>query len=202
MGYLRGTRSMVPFRAARPYNSRLRTEINELRRKINKQKPERKHFSTSFTSLCTPATTTSTQVDISDSLHGWNEFRDNVLGDKWVNHMLTVSIMSDSDLPGAVRLIVYKPKRVGNALAINQGFTQIIDPNDHVVYYDRVISKASTYSAKATVNNIKIPLRSTITCWDNLVRSGDIRLALVVVNDATTRSILMTTRYMLTYSNK
>lgn len=209
MGFLRGSNQMVPYRASRPYSSskpttRLATELKALHRKINKQKPETKHWFYSWGSVMSAGTTSRVDLDLTDQFHADASFRDNVLGDKWRNLKLDIRMYSETaGALGAVRLIVYKPKRPGSTWP---GITlhQHIDPNDYTVLLDKYIppylhGPSDTTPSKFCKRYI-VNLRNTITSFDTAVRKGEIKVAVMMDNDRALTCALPT-KFMLSYQN-
>ena len=209
MGFLRGSNKMVPYRA-RPYSSskpttRLATELKHIHRKLNKQRPETKHWFHTWVPSAAALVTSRHDIDITGTFHGDPAFRDNVLGDKWRNLTLEIFVKSvTSGALGSLRLVVYKPKKTGTVwpgLATNA----IIDPNDHTVLLDRRVPMYlecpdGTSTFGKFFMRYSCPLRNTITSYDTMIRKGDIKVALLFENDrALTTSFDV--KFMLKYQN-
>ena len=208
MGYLRGSNKIVPY--SRPYSSskpttRLATELKSIHRKLNKQKPETKHWFHNWNFTATAAVTARHDLDLTQTFHADPAFRDNVLGDKWRNLRLQWRMRSNStNVSGVVRMIVYKPKVPGATwpgLSINS----IVDPNDHTVLFDRIV-KPMTGSTTGNITNDRliatvyyINLRNTLTSYDTAIRKGDIKIA--ILTEAEVGAFIIDNSLMLSYQN-
>lgn len=215
MPYLRGTKSSASS-AIRPYSSsrpttRLATELKALHRKLNKQRPETKHWFHTFAYTHTAGLGTRGDYNITTGFHSNPAFRDNVLGDKWRNLWLDLRIISNrSNMIGACRVVVYKPKRPGNTWP--GFFNDHIDPNDYTVLYDKILrpqpgttidlgGTVMEESQKKLAHRVRVNLRNTITSFDSSVRKGEIRYAILCDNDATSLAWISSTNMMLAYQN-
>lgn len=212
MGYLRGSNKIVPYSSysMRPYSSskpttRLATELMSIHRKLNKQRPETKHwFSAALSYQAAANVTTRADYNLTQQFHSDPAFRDNVLGDKWRNLSLHIRLNSfNSGFLGQCRIIVYKPKRAGTTWP-GLSVLSHVDPGDHIVYLDRMVPFIwqgfnNTTEGKIAGSYI-CSLRNTITCFDTAVRSGEIRVAILIENDQADPQTI-DVRYMLKYQN-
>lgn len=194
-------RSFVPNTSSA--SMRLETRLREMNRKINKNKPETKHYFDNYGSnIILANTTTRIDKDITTEFHQDPDFRENVLGDKWRNLSLEVRLRQNGTpfTTGAVRLVVYKPKRPGSVWP-GVSLIQMIDPNDHTVLFDQYvpIHAASATQLCLLPKHYKINLRNTITSYDTLIRKGDIKLALLCQAGST--GYTMDINILLKYQN-
>lgn len=213
MGYLRGSNKIVPI--SRPfarypsYDVRMQTQINELRRKVNKQKPEVKHWFATWSHTATGGTTVRSDYDLTSNLHSDPTFRDNVLGDKWRNIKLHVKLVSNgNNVGGPVRFIVYRPNVPGTVWP-GTGINQHLNPNDHWVLYDQYITPepgsynnatAVVQTNKRVCKSFRVNLRELLTTFDTAVRKNNIKLAILTEDDSNGSSII-NMQLMLEYSN-
>lgn len=178
-----------------------------LERKVRGLKPERKHFF--FTDLLIKSAALGfgrKDGNITTSFHGWANFRDNVLGDKWKNHSLKLALRCDN-YNGMIRLVVYYPKRVGDTWSpTNIG--AIPDPNDTVVLYDRVLrpdpgttNDVSAQSQKNMLHFCTIPLGNRITIHDGNVRRNELRYAIMTHSTSSSLGYNVHLNGRYTYSN-
>lgn len=200
---------MVPY-SRRPYASgpsRLQTQLTELKRKVNRQRPETKHWFYTFAYTHAAGVGSRGDLNLTTQFHSDPAFRDNVLGDKWRNMYLDLRIQSNSsNVVGACRVVVYKPKRPGGTWP--GFFNSHIDPNDHTVLLDQIIQPqtgttvgTAGESQKRIAARFRVNLRNSITSYDSQVRKGEIRYAIVAENDSASLAWISGTNIMLSYQN-
>lgn len=213
MPFLRGSYKNMGYRPTamvptRPYSARLQTQITELRRKVNKQKPETKHWFHTWVSTATAGVTTRSDLNLTATFHGDPAFRDNVLGDKWRNLSLQIFLATNgTNMVGSMRVVVYKPKRIG-ATWPGLGINEYLDPNDHTVLFDRIVkpqvgstSSITAANGKKVIQRYYVNLRNTITTYDTQIRSGEIRIAIISESDSASSSWINNAKLMLKYQN-
>jgi len=200
---LRGA-SRIPPKMVRSYNYSTQSQINQLRRAVNRNAAEMQTFRQQAQTFDRTGTAVEATIDISltDFIKNDTNFRENVLGDKWRNRYLSLNFSTSCD---KLRVILYKPKETGQSIDISTLTNALIDhlePNAFNVLHDQVINIQSTNRSEYWHFSLakKLNFITTINSQaSDIVKSGDLRLLVVSVG-AATDSIVMST--MMKFQNK
>lgn len=200
---LRGSRRTNP-KMVRSYNYSTQSQINQLRRAINRNAQELQTYRKQATTYTRSTTGVETTIDISLSelIKDDTNFRENVLGDKWRNKYVSLNFATTCD---RVRVVLYKPKETGESIsigALTNGMIDHFEPNAWNIMHDQVINVQSTNRSDTWQFSVakRLNFLTTINSQaSDLVKSGDLRLLVVTVGSASDTVVLST---MMKFQNK
>jgi len=200
---LRGSRRTNP-KMVRSYNYTTQSQINQLRRAINRNSAELQTYRKQATTYSRVGTGVETTIDISLSelIRDDTNFRENVLGDKWRNKYLSLNFSVSVD---RLRVVLYKPKETGESIsagALTNAMIDHFEPSAWNIMHDQVINVQSTNRSDFWQFSVakKLDFITTINSQaSDIIKSGDLRL-LVITSGAASDSVVMST--MMKFQNK
>lgn len=201
---LRGSRNPRAPAIQRSYNYSTQSQINQLRRAINRNAQELQTYRKQATTYTRATTGVEATIDISLSelIKDDTNFRENVLGDKWRNKYVSLNFSTNVD---KLRVVLYKPKETGESInigALTNAMIDHLEPNAWTILHDQVINVQSTnrndfwHFSVAKRLNFLTTINSQAS---DLVKSGDLRLLVVSVGAASDTVVLST---MMKFQNK
>jgi hypothetical protein len=200
---LRGSSRINP-KMVRSYNYSTQSQINQLRRAINRNAQEMQTYRKQATTFTRTGTGVEDTIDISLSelIKNDTNFRENVLGDKWRNKYVSLNFSTNVD---KLRVVLYKPKETGQSIDISQLTNGLIDhfePNSFNIMHDQVINCQSTNKSEYWHFSVakRLNFLTTINSQaGDLVKAGDLRLLVVTAGSSADTVVLST---MMKFQNK
>lgn len=168
MAYLRGTarNSKLVYKGPRS----LQDQVNYLRKKIKNVTPALVYFhkSVELTDPDVTANYKSFQINITADFTSDAKFRNNVIGDEFMNKYLKLRYNSDGNDVTALRIIVYSSK-LGDTIFQPSpnaaGLSTIPDPAAFKVFYDKFLTNENSLANQT--ENIFVGLRDLVTIYND-----------------------------------
>lgn len=189
----------------------LQNQITSLRRQVERNKPETQYFRIRNNFYSSAATSVQQlNLNVTETLIGSSDFRNNVTGDLWTNARLDFRTYLTPDC-NQFRIVIYVPKKSGNRFNPSQyPFVTIPDPTAFTIYHDKTYTR--DYD-NINSNNTKKPhqyvhrflsLRNMMTKYNSesaIIERGEIIVS-IIFDPQTALTLQGDYSYMLTYANK
>lgn len=210
MPYLRGTLAKYP-KTAPKYMAgppTLQNQINSLKYQVNQNKHERQWVLFSEVTDTVASTGLDKNTDtITEDLIAGGSFRDQVLGDKWTNELLTINGRINWDQANMARIVVYRP--IDPSDEFNPaGLTSNWDPQRVRVYADRYFNppnpSTSTSGGHIEYYRMVVNLHNLVSVYNSsntTVKAGNIKV-LFMYNSGTAAGDMGSHNVKIQFRNK
>ena len=180
---IRGARRGPPA-IQRSYNYSTQSQINQLRRAINRNTQELQTYRREAVAYTRTGSGVEETIDISltDLIIADTNFRENVLGDKFRMKYVGLNMSTNVD---RLRVILYKPKDAGqsiNSALLTNALQDFIEPSSFTVLHDRVINVQNTNRADKFHFSLakRLNFLTTINSQaSDVIKTGDLRLMVI-----------------------
>lgn len=176
MPYLRGS---TKAKYSKPSATTIQNQINVLKRKVAQNASQKNFIRQNLTAVAAGGTSGSNYNLTSDFI-ATATYRDYVNGDKFANHWVKLSLLSEIDVT-ALRIIVYTPKKTGTSFSVPTTAAELAlipDPAAFTIFMDRWINPYESTLSRSG-HHMLVNLRRMVTDYNgssSTLEKGEVKV--------------------------